>query len=170
MTTQAGTRGFLFVLASHRPGSRTERLARKFAEDLPPAAAQRWLRLADHALPDFVDGRGREEGTGTVTSENESLLLGATLEASDLVIVSPLYWYSVSASAKLYLDYWGRWLDLDGVDFRARMSGKRLWSVCTLTEGRDPDDTRPMIDMLSKSAAYLGMDWCGALVGDQHIY
>ncbi|MFI7383802.1 flavodoxin family protein [Streptomyces sp. NPDC049813] len=168
MTTQADTRDFLFVLASHRAGGRTEELARKFAADLPPAAAQRWLRLADLTLPDFVDHRG--DGSGTVPpGENESRLLKATLGASDLVIVSPLYWYSVSASAKRYLDYWGRWLELEGVGFRERMKGKRLWAVCTLSTGKDLDDTRPMIDMLSKSAAYLGMEWSGALVGDHHL-
>lgn len=167
MTTQADTRSFLFVLASHRTGGRTEELARKFAADLPSAAAQRWLRLADLALPNFVDHRGN--GTATAPGENESLLLEATLEASDLVIVSPLYWYSVSASAKLYLDYWGRWLELDGIGFRERMRGKRLWAMCTLSEGKDLDDTRPMVDMLGKSAAYLGMEWGGARVGDHHL-
>ncbi|MEV5885032.1 NAD(P)H-dependent oxidoreductase [Streptomyces sp. NPDC052020] len=167
MTTRADTRSFLFVLASHRAGGRTEELARKWAADLPSATAQRWLRLADLALPDFCDHRG--DGTGTAPGENESLLLEATLEVSDLVIVSPLYWYSVTASAKLYLDYWGRWMELDGVGFRERMRGKRLWAVCTLSEGKDIDDTRPMLDMLSKSAAYLGMEWSGALVGDHHL-
>lgn len=167
MTTQADARGFLFVLASHRIGGRTEELARKFAADLPSAVAQRWLRLADLALPDLVDHRG--QGPGTAPDGDESLLLRATLEASDLVIVSPLYWYSVSASAKLYLDHWGRWLELDGVGFRERMRGKRLWAMCTLSEGRDLEDARPMLDMLSKSAAYLGMEWSGALVGDRHL-
>lgn len=63
--------------------------------------------------------------------ENESLLLDATLEASDLGIVSPLYWYSVSASAKLHLHHWGRWLEMDGIHFKQRMRGKRLWAICT---------------------------------------
>lgn len=34
----------------------------------------------------------------------ERLLLDATLAATDLVLVTPLYWYSVSSSMKLYLD------------------------------------------------------------------
>lgn len=167
--TQPDEAGFLFVLAGgNRSGGRTEELARKFAADLPSAAVQRWIRLADVALPDFVDVRGRAPGEAPRGSE--SLLLDATLEASDLVIVSPLYWYSVSASAKLYLDYWGRWLEMDGIGFRERMKGKRLWVMCTISEGRDLDDTRPMVDMLSKSAAYLGMEWCGARVGDHHLH
>ncbi|MGW5231260.1 flavodoxin family protein [Streptomyces nodosus] len=166
--TQPDAPSFLFVLASNRTGGRTEELARKFAADLPSAAAQRWIRLADVALPDFVDVRGH--APGRTPHGNESLLLDATLEASDLIIASPLYWYSVSASAKLYLDYWGRWLEMDGIDFRERMRGKRLWAMCTLSAGRDLDDTRPMVDMLSKSAAYLGMEWCGARVGDHHLH
>ncbi|WP_338782972.1 hypothetical protein [Streptomyces sp. DG1A-41] len=41
MTAQTDARSFLFVVASHRTGGRTEELARKFAADLPSDAAQR---------------------------------------------------------------------------------------------------------------------------------
>ena len=38
------------------------------------------------------------------------MLLDATLAATDLVFVAPVYWYSLPAAAKLYLDYWSAWL------------------------------------------------------------
>lgn len=99
------TRRFLFVLGSSRSDGNTEMLARAAAEQLPDDVEQVWIDLARHPLPDFEDLRHdsdhvRPEG------DNRALLLDATLAATDIVIASPLYWYSVSAHVKRYLDHW----------------------------------------------------------------
>ena len=54
--------------------------------------------------------------------------MDATFAATDLVVVSPVYWYSVAASVKLYLDYWSGWMRLP-VDFKAKMRGKTISEV-----------------------------------------
>ncbi|MFI6447522.1 flavodoxin family protein [Kitasatospora sp. NPDC050543] len=156
-------RSFLFLLASSREGGNTETLARRAAEQLPPGTEQRWLRLDDLPLPVFHDVRHDHEVPAP--TGNERLLLDATLAATDLVIASPLYWYSVSSSAKLYLDYWSAWMRLPGVDFRARMGGKTFWSVTALSED-DPAVAEPLIDSLKLSARYLKANWGGALLGN----
>ncbi len=51
------SRHFLFLLGSSRPDGNTELLARRAAEQLPTEVEQRWLSLAEHPLPDFVDLR-----------------------------------------------------------------------------------------------------------------
>src|SRR5215813_5881410 len=100
------TRSFLFLLASARKDGNTEALARRAASYLPADVDRRWIRLSDVPLPPFEDIRHVGDGRYPQQVGNERLLLDATLEATDLVVASPLYWYSVSASAKLYLDYW----------------------------------------------------------------
>lgn len=160
----AAARSFLFLLGSARPDGNTEALARRAAARLPSDVEQRWLRLRDVPLPAFHDirhagGPGYAEPTG-----NERLLLDATVEATDLVIASPLYWYSVSADTKLYLDYWTGWLRLPGVDFRARMRGRTMWAVTAISE-EDPAKADPLLGTLRLTADYMAMRWGGELVG-----
>ncbi|MCX2183325.1 NAD(P)H-dependent oxidoreductase [Streptomyces sp. SKN60] len=159
MTTD---RSFLFVLGSSRADGNSEILARAAAAHLPAGVPQRWVDLNEHVLPDFQDGR-HESGDRQV-SASEELLLRATAEASDVVIVSPLYWYSLSAQAKRYLDYWSGWLNVPGSDFKERMAGGTLWGVTAMA-----DDEHVVADGLvtglSHSAAYLRMRFGGVLTG-----
>ncbi len=93
---EAMTRRFLFVLGSSRPESNTEMLARHAAEQLPAEVEQQWIRLIEHPLPDFEDLRHDSDHVRP-TDGDTALLLDATLAATDIVIASPLYWYSLSA-------------------------------------------------------------------------
>jgi multimeric flavodoxin WrbA len=157
-------RKFLFLVGSARSGGNTEDLARQAASQLPSAVAQRWLHLRELPLPDFQDLR---HVPGTVYSEpagNERILLEATLDATDLVIASPLYWYSVSASTKLYLDYWSGWFRVPGADFRARMRGKTMWAISAISD-EDPARADPLLGTLKICADYMGMRWGGELLG-----
>lgn len=158
-------RSFLFLLGSSRRGGNTEELARRAAQGLPPGAAQRWLHLGEVPLPAFEDVRHSGDGTAPRPEGNGRLLLDATLAATDLVIASPLYWYSVSASVKLYLDHWSGWMRVPGLDFRARMAGRTMWGVSALAS-RDRTDADPLIGTLRNSADFLGMHWGGVLLGN----
>ena len=155
---------FLFLLGSARVGGNTESLARYAALSLPSDVEQRWLRLSEVPLPSFQDLRHEGDGEYPLPTGNERLLLDATLWATDLVIVSPLYWYNVTASIKLYLDHWSAWLRVPGVEFKARSRGKTMWAV-TASAGSDPDAAEPLVGTLCRSAEYLGMRWGGALLG-----
>ncbi len=158
-----GSHRFLFLLASARHGGNTEHLARAAAAALPSHVEQRWIRLSDKPLAPFRDIR--HDTPNYCTPEgNERTLVDATLWATDLVFVAPLYWYSLPASAKLYLDYWAGWLRVAEVDFEHGMKGKRLWAVTVLS---DDDDSAadPLIGTLIRSAHYMEMDWRGVLLG-----
>jgi multimeric flavodoxin WrbA len=156
------TRSFLFLLGSARAGGNTEQLARAAAEQLPAATGQRWLRLADLHLPDFVDGRHAPGGPEPAGSD-EALLLEATLAATDVVVASPLYWYSVSSSTKRYLDYWSKWLRAPGPRFRAEMAGRTMWGVTAMAHTEEVL-ARPLVLTLRQSAAYMGMRFGGVLL------
>ncbi|MFJ9445859.1 NAD(P)H-dependent oxidoreductase [Kitasatospora sp. NPDC101235] len=159
------SRRFLFLDASARADGNSVRLARLAAESsLPGGSEQRWLRLDEHPLPPFRDLRHTGDGSYPEPAGHERTLLDATLAATDLVFVAPLYWYSLPTSAKLYLDHWSAWMRVPGVDFRARLGGGTLWGVTALATG--DDKAEPLIGTLRLTAEYMGMRWGGVLLGN----
>ena len=110
-----------FLVASARANGNSEQLARHGASALPESIEQHWLVLGDHPLEPFQDLRhgGYAEPTG-----HAKTLVEATLAADHIVFVAPVYWYSVPAPLKLYLDYWSHWMRVDSLDFKARMAQK----------------------------------------------
>jgi NAD(P)H-dependent FMN reductase len=157
-------RHFLFILGSARYDGNTEHLARYAAQSLPANFQQSWLHLLDHRLPLFEDIRHDETRKYSVGSDSEKTLLDATLAATDLVIASPVYWYSVSAATKLYLDHWSGWMRLEGVDFKSRMAGKTLWAISAFSDV-DARLAQPLVETLRLSAEYMKMTWGGELLG-----
>jgi multimeric flavodoxin WrbA len=171
MTTDTATTGtardtdrsFLFVLGSSRPAGNTEILARAAAEQLPADVPQRWVDLNRLPLPDFQDGRHETDDWPPV--ENEETLRQATWEATDIVLASPLYWYTLSAQTKRYLDYWSGWLTVPGSDFKKRMAGRTLWGVTVMADDNE-SVAGGLATTLDHTAAYLGMRFGGLLLGN----
>ena len=159
------TRRFLFLVASARRDGNAEQLARRAAAHLPAGSTQTWLNLADLPLPAFADLRhATAENWAPVIEGHARTLLEATLAATDLVMVAPVYWYSLPAAAKLYLDHWSAWLRAPGYDFKNRMAGKTLWAVSTFSD-TDPRLAEPLKETLRLTADYLHMRWGGHLLG-----
>lgn len=157
-------RSFLFILGSARPNGNTELLARLAARSLPDGAEQVWLSLLHDPLPLFEDIRHHETRKYTVANDTEQMYVDATLAATDIVIASPVYWYSLSASSKLYLDHWSAWMRLPDLDFRAQMAAKKLWGVTVLSD-EALLGVHPLIETLRLSADYLDMQFGGVLLG-----
>ncbi|MFE7760412.1 flavodoxin family protein [Streptomyces sp. NPDC057438] len=160
------SRRFLFVLGSHRRDGNTELLARRAAARLPADCDQKWISLAEHPLPDYDDlrhGVGRttwpEEGSNLVR------LYEATLAATDIVIASPVCWFSLPSRTKRYLDHWTAWLYAPGVDFGAAMAGRTLWAVTT-SAGDPSRVAEPLVGTLNNLAAYMRMHFGGVLHGN----
>ncbi|MEV0243092.1 NAD(P)H-dependent oxidoreductase [Streptomyces sp. NPDC050674] len=158
------TRRFLFVLGSARAEGNSELLARRAAEQLPPDVEQEWIDLTEFPLPDFEDLRHDSDHVRP-TEGTVARLLDATLAATDIVIVSPLYWYSVSAQTKRYLDHWSGWLRTPGLDFKATLAGRTMWGVTALAH-REEIVADPLVGTLHNSAAYMGMRFGGVLLGN----
>lgn len=156
-------RSFLFVLGSSRTEGNTAQLARTAAAHLPAGAAQNWVDLSTLELPDFQDGR--YEGADWQPGAVEERLRRATLAATDVVIATPLYWYSFSAQIKRYLDYWSGWLTVPGSEFAERMAGRGLWGVTVMAD-RDEAVAAGLDTSLHHTAAYLKMGYGGILLGN----
>ena len=155
---------FLFLNASTRePGhiGNTETLARRAAETLPAGTQQTWCKLADLELPPFVDLR-HTAGTYPMPMADAKAMLDATLAATDLVFVSPVYWFSIPSPLKTYLDHWSGWLRVPGLDFKEQMTGKRLWVIAT---SGNRERAQPMLDSYRLCAEFLTMPFMPPLWG-----
>ena len=95
----AAARRILFLVSSARRGGNSETLARRAAEALDGSVEQQWLSLPDLDLPPFEDLRHVGGEAYPMPTGSLRLALDATLSATDLVLVAPLYWYSLPASA-----------------------------------------------------------------------
>lgn len=154
----------LFLVASTRePGhlGNTEWLARQAAAALPADAARTWIHLARQGLPEFVDLR---HTTGTYPWPQGPLreLLDATLAATDIVLVTPVYWFSFPATLKAYLDQWSAWLRVPELGFKEQMQRKRLHLITT---SGTRQKAQPMIDSARLCAEFFPMPFAGALWG-----
>jgi len=155
----------LFLLGSARAEGNTERLARVAATALPAGAEARWLRLADLPLEPFTDLR-HAGAAYPQPAGHAAQLLEATLWASDLVVAAPTYWFSLPAPVKLYLDHWSGWMRVPGLDFKARMAGRRLWAITVNSDEPGEDGgSGPLLRTLELTADYMGMRFGGAVVG-----
>ena len=164
--TESAARRVLVLLASTRADGNAELMARSATAALPDDVEVRWLRLAELALPPFTDVR--HEGSGQYPAPEGDLgrALKDTLWATDVLVASPLYWYSLPAPLKLYLDHWSAFMRVPGLDFKPRMAGKSLYVICATSSGDEPHLAAPLVDSLRFTADYMKMRWGGALLGD----
>lgn len=155
---------YLFLVASTRdPGitGNTEWLARRAAQSLGPEVEQTWLSVPATPLPPFVDRR-HTVGEYPMPEGDLRRLLDAMLAATDVVFVSPVYWYSIPAPLKAFIDHWSAFLRVPGLNFKTRMAAKSLRLVTT---SGDRPKAQPSIDSIRLCAEFMGMRWGGELWG-----
>lgn len=164
--TESAARRVLVLLASTRADGNAELMARAATQGLPGDVEVRWLRLAELAMPPFVDVR--HEGSGQYPEPEGDLgrALKDTLWATDMLVAAPLYWYSLPAPLKLYLDHWSAFMRVPGLDFKSQMAGKAMYVLCATSSGEAPHLAAPLVDSLRFSADYMKMRWGGAVLGD----
>lgn len=51
-----------------------------------------------------------------------------------------------------------------GLDFKARMGNKTMWAISTISD-EDRSVADPLLGMLQRTAAYMGMRWGGSVIG-----
>ncbi|MEP6791643.1 MAG: NAD(P)H-dependent oxidoreductase [Ramlibacter sp.] len=155
---------FLFIVSSTREAGHTgntEWLAQQAAARLPAGTQQTWLHLRQFRLPPFVDQR-HTAGQYPMPEGDMKALLEATMAATDIVLVSPVYWYSIPAPLKTYIDHWSAWMRVPGLPFKDEMGRK---SLRLITTSGDRDKAQPMIDSVRLCASFLAMRWGGVLWG-----
>ncbi|NBE08411.1 flavodoxin family protein [Paragemmobacter ruber] len=152
-------RRFLFLTSSARPAGNSALLARVAAEGLPDRA-QHWMDLTALQIPPYRDLR-----PGSALPEGPVAQVMAQMrQASDIVLVAPVYWYALPAPAKLLMDHWSGWLDAAETGFDAWARDKTVYLI-TARADPDPTVTAPVEAMVQRSIQWLGMRWGGALHG-----
>ncbi|MCE9672330.1 NAD(P)H-dependent oxidoreductase [Myxococcus stipitatus] len=152
------------MLASSREGGNAELLARRAAESLPPGTVTTWLRLDGYRDPPFRDLRHAPGGYPPLPPELRALA-DVTLAADEIVMVAPVYWYSLPSNAQGYLEHWSWWLRVPELRFRERMRGKVLSLITAHSTDEDDSVAEPLLLSLHLSAGYMAMRWRGALMG-----
>ena len=91
-------------------------------------------------------------------------LVRELLNYKKLLFVSPVYWYSVSAQMKVFIDRTSDFLDLEEVsDIGRGLRGKTAFTVCT-SICSDADTS--FINSLKDTYIYLGMSYGGYVHAD----
>lgn len=156
-----GSPAFLFVVGSSRDNGNAEELAKEAARGLDSPVE--WLRLMELQVAPFADTRHDPDPCRPMPAGDEGRLLDATMRATHIVLVTPLYWYSMSSATKLYLDYWSGWMRVPGLNFKQGMASKTLAAITSFS-GSDRADVEPLEGSLARVADYFAMSWKGVLV------
>lgn len=157
-------RRFLFLQSSARAAGNSAALARLAAEHLPADTVQDWRDLSSPALPAFHDLRHGSSYEAPLQGPIADLA-AATLAATDIVFVAPLYWRS-PAPAKLYLDHWSHWLRIEEMGFGGRHGRQDIVAGDGAFRLNPAEIAPAAVEALRLSGVYLAMRWGGALLTD----
>ena len=121
--------------------------------------------LVDLAFPAggflFEDLRTLNVGFYSYESENDAddflPLVGRLMPHETWIIATPLYWYTMSAQAKVFLDRLSDLLDAHKEQGRL-LRGKKLAVLCS---GTDPDAPESFSEPFKLTCGYLGMEFLG---------
>lgn len=98
--------------------------------------------------------------TNDYPAEDEFLpLIEEMLEYNEWLLLSPVYWYSMSGPMKIFFDRLSDLLKYRK-DLGERLEGKRMWAISC---GSEAVETPGFFTPFRLSADYLGMHYCGQL-------
>jgi multimeric flavodoxin WrbA len=131
----------LIILGSPRKNGNSETLAQSVASGIKqhPDATLEFIRLNDlHISP--CQGCGGCNKTSTCVIEDDMTALYEKVDNCDhLILVSPIYFYALSAQCKSFIDrFQARWARkyLSGIRFRNDEKRKGILLVTAATEGK----------------------------------
>jgi multimeric flavodoxin WrbA len=158
-------RKVMVVMASPRPKGNSSVLAAEAARGAADAGAEvRTVRLADLSLGPCraCDACRRKNAKGCVQNDDVKALRGAIKASDALLIASPVYWFTMSAQAKLFLDR----LYVFGDKSYRELKGKRVGVILTSGDA-DPRGSGAINAMRSfqDAFAYLGAPVAGMVHG-----
>jgi len=167
----------LIILGSPRQNGNSETLARAVAAGIRqhPGASLEFIRLNDLRISP-CQGCGGCNKTSTCVIDDDMTPLYAKVDACDhLILVSPIYFYGLSAQCKIFIDrFQSRWARkyLAGIRFRIDDRRQGFLLATAATEGKKVFDgalltTRTFLDAidleLGGSLLVRGVDQRGAI-------
>ncbi|MCO4852834.1 flavodoxin family protein [Bacillus vallismortis] len=144
-----------------RPGGNTDILVEKIIQGFD--AEHIYLRQY-HILP-IEDLRHAEGGFGPVQDDYDSII-ERTLPCDILIFATPIYWFGMSGTLKLFIDRWSQTLrDPRFPDFQQQMSMKKAYVAAV---GGDNPKIKglPLIQQFEHIFAFMGMPFKGYILGE----
>lgn len=104
------------------------------------------INLFDKNIEKVKDHRHLDDTSSDLHHDDYSSVLKSVIDADTIVLSTPLYWYSMSASLKLFIDRWTESLrEEDRNDFKNEMAKKRY--IVVIVGGDNPTvKSKPLID------------------------
>lgn len=155
----------LVLLGSPRKNGNSATLARAVAEGAQQAGAQvEMINLNTQKISpcQACQGCRKEDSQGCVVKDGMQELYPKILEADALVIASPVYWFTVSAQTKLFMDRWYAF----GAKKYQDLNGKR--AAVAMSYGDADAFVSGCVNALrtfQDAFAYVGMDLVGMVYG-----
>ncbi|BCU53133.1 multimeric flavodoxin WrbA [Staphylococcus auricularis] len=143
-----------------RPDGNTVQLTQKALE----GHDYNWIDLTEYHFNPVRDYRHNDKEIHDYTEDYKPVL--DQMLASDVVIfASPIYWYSISASLKAFIDLWSEtMLDPEYEDFKERMG--RIEFRLILVGGDCPKvKGNPCIKQMQYTLAYIGGELTHYIIG-----
>ncbi|HBC4079322.1 TPA: flavodoxin family protein [Staphylococcus aureus] len=148
------------LFGGSRPNGNTAQLTKFALQDLE----YQWIDVTQHQFKPIRDVRHTVE---TITSYDDDYLpiLDKILASDTIIFASPVYWYSISAPLKAFIEHWSETLqDKRYPNFKAQMAEKDFRVI--LVGGDCPKiKAKPAITQMKYSLDFLGATLNGYIIG-----
>jgi len=123
------------------------------------------IYLKDHTIVPLVDQRHSEGGFQEINDGYNSII-DRIRDAEVLIFATPIYWYSMSGTMKLFIDRWSQTLrDSEYPDFKDTMSSKEAYVIAV---GGDNPYIKglPLIQQFQYIFDFMGISFAGYVIGE----
>ena len=149
------------LFGGSRPAGNSAELAKMTLQDLD----YNWIDLTQYRFNPVRDVRHDEQIISSYNDDYKNII-DQVLKSDTVLLVSPVYWYSVSASMKAFIDHWSETLrDPDYPDFKEKMA--QIDFRLILVGGDCPKiKARPCMHQIEYSLEFLGAALKDYLIGN----
>lgn len=148
------------LFGGSRPEGNTAELTQYALEGLD----YNWVDITQYQLNPVRDVRHEDYFIESYEDDYKQLI-DLVLESDTVIFASPVYWYSISASLKAFIDHWSETMqDKDYRDFKSVMAKKDFRLI--LVGGDCPKvKAKPCITQMKYSVEFLGGVLKGYIIG-----
>lgn len=148
------------LFGGSRPEGNTAQITKYALEGLD----YNWIDLTQHQLNPVRDLRHENEDIETYPDDYKEII-DKVLESDTVIFASPVYWYSVSASLKAFIDHWSETLiDPNYKDFKEKMA--KIDFRLILVGGDCPKvKAKPCITQMKYTLDFIGAELNGYIIG-----
>lgn len=145
-------------------GSRPEGNTAQITKEALKGLEYNWIDLTQFSLNPVRDVRHEEANIHSYTDDYQDII-DQVLKSDIVIFSSPVYWYSISASLKSFIDHWSETLqDPNYRDFKDKMS--KIDFRLILVGGDWPKiKAKPCVTQIKYSLEFLDAELKGYIIG-----